>query len=157
MKKYYKLVILLLFFSAVYSQQESENFYVSKAWEGQGDEWSDVIFKPAIIISANTEGALKIVNNSFLYGLCGGKAKFSDKNGYNSAELASPRMILTRTDEKGVLNTTYEGMLVFQSDGNYFSTSIQYTLLIEKNKIVGLKIHKKGDDKEYAFGLVPKV
>ncbi|MWB95822.1 hypothetical protein GON26_15760 [Flavobacterium sp. GA093] len=155
MKNYYALFLLLFTISANYAQQTPQNLFVDKAWVNESEEWSDFQYSGQIVVSTTTEaGSLRITNYDFLYDFCDGRAKFSNKNTYTSAEFTSPRKIKTQTDKQGVVNSTYEGMLVFQKDNDYYSVVAVITIL-EKGSILGLKMHVKDASKEYAFSFKP--
>jgi hypothetical protein len=155
MKNYYKLIILLLFVSTNYAQQSSDNLYVDKAWVNEFEEWSDFKFSGQIIISPTAEeGSLRIANYDFLYDFCEGKAKFSNKNSYSTAEFSHPRKVKEVTDKQGIINKTYEGTLIFQNGNDYYSVIAVVTIL-EKSSIIGVKMHLKDNLREYAFSFKP--
>ncbi|MGO4773417.1 hypothetical protein ACEN2I_17285 [Flavobacterium sp. W22_SRS_FK3] len=159
MKKYYALLLLLFSVSINYAQQTSETLIVDKAWLNESEEWSDYNYSGKIIFSINAnneEGSLSISNYDFLYDFCGGKPKFSNKASYNNAEFSHPRKILASTDKQGVVNSTYEGTLIFQLDKDYYSVIAVITLLEKGGNILGAKMHLKDSNrKEYAFSLKP--
>lgn len=159
MKNFYTLFFLLLFVSANYAQQSPQTLIVDKAWVNDAEEWSDFKYSGQIVFSTNPtgeEGSLRIGNYDFLYDFCDGKAKFANKATYSAAEFAHPRKISATTDKQGVVNTTYEGTLIFQSDKDYYSV-IAVVILLEKNgNILGVKMHPKGENnREYAFSTKP--
>jgi hypothetical protein len=158
MKKYY-ILLLLFSLSINYAQQTSETLIVDKAWLNESEEWSDFDYSGKIIFSINAnseEGSLRIGNYDFLYDLCEGKPKFSNKAAYNSAEFLHPRKISSSTDKQGVVNSTYEGTLIFQLDKDYYSVIAIVTLLEKGGNILGAKMHLKDSNrKEYAFSLKP--
>ncbi|MCV9930040.1 hypothetical protein OIU83_20435 [Flavobacterium sp. LS1R49] len=157
MKNYYKLIILLFFASATYGQQASENLYVDKAWVNEYEEWSDFKYAGQIIISPTTEdGSLRISNFDFLYDFCDGKAKFANKNSYTTAQFSHPRKIKSTTDKQGIVNSTYEGTLIFQNGNDYYSVIAVVTIL-DKGSIIGVKMHLKDNLKEYAFSFKPGI
>lgn len=158
MKKLYTLLLLLFVVSANYAQQTSQTFYADKAWVNESEEWSDFEYSGKIIFSTSTstEGSLRIGNYDFLYDLCDGKAKFSNKATYSSAEFAHPRKVSAQTDKQGVVNSTYEGTLIFQSDKDYYSVIAIVTILEKNGNTLGVKMHLKDNTKkEYAFSLKP--
>jgi hypothetical protein len=161
MKKYYTLFLLFLFVTISYAQQSQSatTLVVDKAWLNEDEEWTDFNYSGQIVFStipSNEEGSLRIGNYDFLYDLCNGEAKFSNKATYSSAEFSHPRKVSAKTDKQGVVNTTYEGTLIFQSDRDYYSIIAIVTILDKGGSILGIKIHSKDNDrKEYAFSLKP--
>jgi hypothetical protein len=155
MNNFYKLIVLLLFTSATYGQQATDNLYVDKAWVNEFEEWSDFKFAGQIIISPTPEeGSLRIANYDFLYDFAEGKAKFSNRQSYATAEFSHPRKIKTTTDKQGIVNSTYEGTLIFQNGNDYYSVIAVVTIL-DKGNIIGIKMHLKDNSKEYAFSFKP--
>ncbi|MEL1252818.1 hypothetical protein AAEO57_03450 [Flavobacterium sp. DGU38] len=156
MKKFYVL-FLVLFSLNVNAQQISETLIVDKAWVNDSGEWSDYSYAGKIVFSINNNqenGSLRIGNYDFLYDFCEGRAKFSNKATYSSAEFSHPRKISAQTDKQGVLNTTYEGTLIFQGDNDYYSVIAIVTLLEKGGNYLGAKMHiKDNNGKEYAFSL----
>ena len=159
MKKYYILFLLLLSVSINYAQRSTETLIVAKAWLNDSEEWSDYNYsgKIVFVISGNNEeGSLRIGNYDFLYDFCQGKANFSNKAAYNTAEFSHPRKISASTDKQGVVNSTYEGTLIFQLDKDYYSVIAIVTLLEKGGSILGAKMHLKDSNRrEYAFSLKP--
>jgi hypothetical protein len=157
MKNFYTL-FLLLFFVAV-NAQGPRTVIVDKAWLNESEEWSDFTYAGQIVFSTNPnaeEGTLRIGNYDFLYDFCEGKAKFANKATYSAAEFSHPRKLSVTTDKQGVVNTTYEGTLVFQADKDYYSVIAVVTLLEKSGSILGVKMHLKDNDRrEYAFSLKP--
>lgn len=157
MKNYYALFLLLFFVSVGYAQ--SKNVVVDKAWVSESEEWSDFQYSGKIIFSINPNeapGTLRIGNYDFLYDFIEGKAKFTVKSTYSSAEFSNPRKLSASTDKQGVLNTTYEGTLIFQSDRDYYSVIAVVTILEKNDNVLGVKMHlKENDRKEYAFSTKP--
>jgi hypothetical protein len=156
MKNYYALFLLLFFVSVNYAQQ-SETLIVDKAWINDSEEWSDFKYAGQIVFSTNAtaeEGSLRIGNYDFLYDICDGKAKFSNKATYSAAEFSHPRKLTVTTDKQGVVNSTYEGTLIFQSGKDYYSVIAIVTILEKNGNTLGLKMHlKESNKKEYAFSL----
>jgi len=159
MKKYYILFLLLFSVSINYAQQSSETLIVDKAWLNESEEWSDYSYSGKIVFSINSkneEGSLRIGNYDFLYDFCDGKAKFSNKATYSTADFSHPRKLSAQSDKQGVLNSTYEGTLIFQSDKDYYSVIAIVTLLEKGGNLLGVKMHIKDNNrKEYAFSLKP--
>ena len=153
MMKHYKLFILLFFCSLGYSQQVLQDLYVSKAYVGVNDEWSQANYGSKILINANTDGKIKITNYEFLNDFTDGKAKLQDVGGLNSAEFSYPQKVKTKTDQKGITNITFEGVFIFQLVNSVYSVSSRVTMLVYQDDIVGLKIKENGRSKEYAFSL----
>lgn len=157
MKNYYALFLLLFFVTVGYAQ--SKNVVVDKAWVSESEEWSDFQYSGKIIFSINPNeapGTLRIGNYDFLYDFVEGKAKFTVKSTYSSAEFSNPRKLSASTDKQGVLNTTYEGTLIFQSDRDYYSVIAVVTILEKNDNVLGVKMHlKENDRKEYAFSTKP--
>ncbi|MCD0468124.1 hypothetical protein [Flavobacterium sp. JAS] len=157
MKNFYAL-LLLLFVSVNYAQQ-GQTLIADKAWVNESEEWSDFQYSGQIVFSTNgqsEEGTLRVGNYDFLYDFCEGKAKFSNKATYSAAEFAHPRKISSQTDKQGVLNSTYEGALIFQSDKDYYSIMAIVTILEKGGNIIGVKMRLKDGNnnrKEYAFSL----
>lgn len=159
MKKYYLLLLLLFSVSMNYAQLSSETLIVDKAWLNESEEWSDYSYSGKIVFSINSkneEGSLRIGNYDFLYDFCDGKAKFSNKATYSTADFSHPRKLSAQSDKQGVLNSTYEGTLIFQSDKDYYSVIAIVTLLEKGGNLLGVKMHIKDNNrKEYAFSLKP--
>ncbi|PXY45198.1 hypothetical protein [Flavobacterium hydrophilum] len=159
MKKYYILLLLLFSVAPNYAQQGTETLIVDKAWLNESEEWSDYSYSGKIVFSVNSkneEGSLRIGNYDFLYDFCEGKAKFSNKATYSTADFSHPRKLAAQSDKQGVLNSTYEGTLIFQSDNDYYSVIAIVTLLEKGGNLIGLKMHiKDSSTKEYAFSLKP--
>ncbi|AOC94431.1 hypothetical protein BB050_01300 [Flavobacterium anhuiense] len=158
MRNFYAL--FLLFFISAVNAQQGQTLFADKAWVNESEEWSDFQYSGQIIFSTNgktEEGALRIGNYDFLYDLCGGKAKFANKATYSSADFSHPRKISAQTDKQGILNSTYEGALIFQSDKDYYSVISLVTILEKGGNIIGVKMRlKDGNQKEYAFSLKEK-
>lgn len=159
MKKYYKFFILLFSVSVNYAQLSSETLIVDKAWLNDSEEWSDYSYSGKIVFSVNSnseEGSLRVGNYDFLYDFCEGKAKFSNKATYSTADFSHPRKIAAQTDKQGVLSSTYEGTLIFQADKDYYAVIAIVTLLEKGGNLLGVKMHMKDNSrKEYAFSLKP--
>lgn len=160
MKKLYALFLLLFCISVNHAQQSSQTLVVDKAWINESEEWSDFQYSGQIVFattSSNEEGSLRIGNYDFLYDLSDGKGKFVNKATYSTAEFARPRKIQVKTDKQGVINSTYEGTLVFQSDKDYYSVTAILTLLEKGGTMLGVKMRlKDSTKKEYAFSLKQK-
>jgi len=158
MKKFYTLFVFLFFAIAGYAQQAAptQNYYVSKAWVNEAEEWAFYEYEGQIVVSTTPqEGSIKITNRNFLFDFCNGAAKFADKNSYSNAEFTNPVKISTKTDKQGVVNTTYEGKLVFSSGEDYYFVLAVITIL-DKGDLVGLKIKAKNkNNREYAFTFKP--
>jgi hypothetical protein len=159
MKNYYALFLLLFFVSANYAQQTTQTLIVDKAWVNDSEEWSDFTYSGQIVFSTNAnaeEGTLRIGNYDFLYDFAEGKAKFANKATYSAAEFAHPRKLSVTTDKQGVVNSTYEGTLIFQSDKDYYSVIAIVTILEKSGNTLGVKMHLKDNTrKEFAFSLKP--
>jgi hypothetical protein len=159
MKNYYALFLLLFYVSVNYAQQTTQTLIVDKAWLNESEEWSDFKYAGQIVFSTNTndeEGSLRIGNYDFLYDFCDGKAKFSNKATYSAAQFTHPRKLSVTTDKQGVVNSTYEGTLVFQSDKDYYSVIALVTILEKNGNVLGVKMRQKeGNKKEYAFSTKP--
>ncbi|BFM43236.1 hypothetical protein CFS9_18770 [Flavobacterium sp. CFS9] len=157
MKKFYSLFLLLFCVSVNYAQQTTQTLVVDKAWLNDSEEWSDFKYTGQIVFSTNAneeEGSLRIGNYDFLYDICGGKAKFANKATYSVAQFSHPRKVSVTTDKQGVMNSTYEGTLVFQSDKDYYSVIAIVTILEKNGNTLGVKMHlKEGSKKEYAFSI----
>lgn len=149
----------MFFVSASYAQQNITNLVVDKAYLNEAEEWSDFTYSGKIVFSTNSneeEGTLRIGNYDFLYDFCDGKAKFANKATYSSAQFSHPRKVSVSTDKQGVVNSTYEGTLVFQADRDYYSVIAIVTLLEKNGYILGVKMRQKeGNKKEYAFSTKP--
>lgn len=156
MKNYYALLLLLFFVSVNYAQQ-GQTLVADKAWLNESEEWSDFQYSGQVVFSTTgvgEEGTFRIGNYDFLYDFCEGKAKFSNKATYSAAEFAHPRKVSAQTDKQGVLNSTYEGTLIFQSDKDYYSVMAVVTILEKGGNILGVKMRlKEGNRREYAFSL----
>ncbi|WP_426486672.1 hypothetical protein [Flavobacterium sp. 2] len=158
MKHYYTLFLLLFFVSVNYAQQ-AQTLIVDKAWVNEAEEWSDFKFSGQIVFNTSTtneEGSLRIGNYDFLYDFAEGKAKFANKATYSTAEFSHPRKVSVTTDKQGVVNSTYEGTLIFQGDRDYYSVIAVVTLLEKGGTTLGVKMHLKDNaQKEYAFSIKP--
>ncbi|MRX66459.1 hypothetical protein SAMN06265349_102356 [Flavobacterium resistens] len=158
MKHYYTLFLLLFFVSVNYAQQ-AQTLIVDKAWVNEAEEWSDFKFSGQIVFNTSTtneEGSLRIGNYDFLYDFAEGKAKFANKATYSTAEFSHPRKVSVTTDKQGVVNSTYEGTLIFQGDRDYYSVIAVVTLLEKGGTMLGVKMHLKDNaQKEYAFSIKP--
>lgn len=158
MKKYY-ILLLLFSFLTNHAQKTIETLIVDKAWLNESEEWSDFRYAGKIVFSINSndeKGSLRIGNYDFLYDFCDGKAKFANKATYSAAEFSHPRKISSSTDKQGVLNSTYEGTLIFQADNDYYSVIAIVTLLEKGGNVLGVKMRLKDRNrKEYAFSLKP--
>ena len=158
MKNFYALVLLMLLVQANYAQS-TQTLIVDKAWLNEEEEWSDFTYAGQIVFTTNAnaeEGSLRIGNYDFLYDFCDGKAKFANKATYSAAQFAHPRKISATTDKQGVINSTYEGTLIFQSDKDYYSVIAIVTILEKGGNILGVKMRQKeGNKKEYAFSTKP--
>ncbi len=157
MRNFYALFLLLFFVSVSHAQQTGETLIVDKAWVNEAEEWSDFQYTGQIVFSKNSageEGSLRIVNYDFLFDFSGGKAKFANKATYGTADFSHPRKVQVQTDKQGVVNSTYEGTLIFQSDKDYYSVIALVTLLEKGGNTIGVKMHLKDNNrKEYAFSL----
>ena len=149
----------MFFVSASYAQRNVTTLVVDKAYLNEAEEWSDFTYSGKIVFSTNSneeEGTLRIGNYDFLYDFCDGKAKFANKATYSSAQFSHPRKVSVSTDKQGVVNSTYEGTLVFQADRDYYSVIAIVTLLEKNGYILGVKMRQKeGNKKEYAFSTKP--
>ena len=155
MNHFYKL-LFLLFLTVTYGQNANETYSVDKAWLNESEEWTDFNYQGKIIISTTAEeGGLRISNYDFLYDFCEGRAKFSNKATYSSAEFLRPRKITTTKDKQGIANITYEGTLIFQSDKDYYSVIAVITILEKNDNLLGLKMHLKDKSREFAFTFKP--
>lgn len=157
MKKFYSLLLLLFFVTVNYGQNKT--VIVDKAWVNEAEEWNDFPYAGRIVFSINPNdapGTLRVGNYDFLFDLVEGKGKFSNKATYSSAEFSHPRKVSATTDKQGVLNSTYEGTLIFQSDKDYYSVIAIVTILEKGESILGVKMHLKDNSrKEYAFSTKP--
>jgi hypothetical protein len=158
MKNFYALFLMLFLVTANYAQQTPQTLIVDKAWVSDAEEWSDFEYSGKIVFNTSTgeEGSLKIGNYDFLYDFAEGKAKFANKATYSTADFAHPRKVSATTDKQGVVNSTYEGTLIFQSDRDYYSVIAVITLLEKSGNILGVKMHlKENKRREYAFSVKP--
>ncbi|SEN55135.1 hypothetical protein SAMN05444671_1810 [Flavobacterium sp. CF108] len=157
MKKFYTLFLLVFFVSGIYAQNKT--VVVDKAWISEAEEWSDFTYSGKIVFSINpadAPGTLSIGNYDFLYDFVDGKGKFANKATYSSAQFSNPRKVSATTDKQGVLNSTYEGTLIFQSDRDYYSVVAVITILEKSDTILGVKMRlKESNGKEYAFSTKP--
>ncbi|GAA3763354.1 hypothetical protein [Flavobacterium ginsengiterrae] len=157
MKKFYALFLLLFYVTANYAQNKT--IVVDKAWVSESEEWSDFTYSGKIVFSINPNdvpGTLSIGNYDFLYDFVDGKGKFANKATYSAAQFSNPRKISSSTDKQGVLNSTYEGTLIFQSDRDYYSVIAVITILEKSDSVLGVKMRlKEGNRKEYAFSTKP--
>ena len=70
MKKFYTLFVFLFFAIAGYAQQAAptQNYYVSKAWVNEAEEWAFYEYEGQIVVSTTPqEGSIKITNRNFLF------------------------------------------------------------------------------------------
>ena len=156
MKYFYKLLFLLFVTGVSYGQKATATYAVDKAWLNESEEWSDFTYQGKIMVSTTAEeGGLRIANYDFLYDFCEGRAKFSNKASYSSAEFSHPRKISSTTDKQGIANLTYEGTLIFQSEKDYYSVIAVITILEKNDSLLGLKMHLKDKTREYAFSFKP--
>ena len=159
MKNLYALFLLFFAVTANYAQQTSQTLVVDKAWISDSEEWSDFKYAGKIIFSTTgggEEGSLRIGNYDFLMDFCDGKARFSNRATYSAAEFSHPRKVSSQLDKQNVLNTTYEGTLIFESGKDYYSVIVLVTLLQKNDKILGVKMRSKDNNrKEYAFSVKP--
>ena len=159
MKNFYALILLFLAFGTSYAQTGIKTSVVNKAYFGESEEWTDYSYKGKIVFSSNSneqEGRLRIGNFDFLSDLCEGKAKFADKATYSTAEFLGPRKMSVTTDKQGVVNSTYEGNLVFQGERDYYSIVTIITLLEKNGNLVGVKVYAKDNPaRVFAFGVIP--
>lgn len=157
MKKLYTLFLLLFFVTVNYAQNKT--VIADRAWVNESEEWTDFSYAGQIVFSINPNeqpGSLRIGNYDFLYDFVEGKGKFSNKATYSSAAFSNPRKVSATTDKQGVLNTTYEGTLIFQSDKDYYSVIAIVTLLEKDDNVLGVKMRlKEGNRREYAFSTKP--
>lgn len=157
MKNFYALLLLLFFATANYAQNKT--VVVDKAWISEAEEWSDFTYSGKIVFSINPNdvpGTLTIGNYDFLYDFVDGKGKFANKTTYSSAQFMNPRKVSVTTDKQGVLNSTYEGTLIFQSDRDYYSVVAVVTILEKNDYVLGVKMRlKESNGKEYAFSTKP--
>ncbi|QSW91005.1 MULTISPECIES: hypothetical protein [Flavobacterium] len=157
MKNFYALFILL--FVAAGSYAQNKTVVVDKAWVNESEEWSDFTYSGKIVFSINPNdppGTLSIGNYDFLYDFVEGKGKFANKTTYSSAQFLNPRKVSVTTDKQGVLNSTYEGTLIFQSDRDYYSVIAVVTILEKNDSVLGVKMRlKESNRKEYAFSTKP--
>lgn len=155
MNNFYKIIVAVLFTTICYGQRTAENLYVDKAWVNNGEEWSSFGYQGQIVVSTTAEeGNARITNYDFLRDLCESRANFSDKTTYTSAKFENKRKVSSQTDKKGIVSSIYEGVLIFQSGSDYYSTFVVLTFL-EKGYVVGLKVKEKNNNKEYAFSFKP--
>jgi hypothetical protein len=157
MKNYYALFLLLFTVSINYAQQASQTLVVDKAWVSQAEEWGNFEYSGQIVFiipNNGEEGSLKIGNYDFLYDFSQGRGQFANKATYSTADFTHPVKITTQTNKQGVVNSTYEGLLTFQSEKDYYSVKAIITLLEKNGNILGVKMHLKDSNrKEYAFSL----
>lgn len=157
MKKFYTLFLLLFFVAGSYAQ--SKTVVVDKAWVSEAEEWSDFTYSGKIVFSINPNdppGTLSIGNYDFLYDFVDGRGKFSNRATYSSAQFSNPRKVSVTTDKQGVLNSTYEGTLIFQSDKDYYAVVAVVTILEKSDSVLGVKMRlKESNRKEYAFSTKP--
>lgn len=155
MLKFFKIVVVLLFFSNMNSQTLTGEFVGDKTWELENGEWSDVIYGVYAIPVTLTSGAFTITDYNFLRAMSGGRISLSNVNGYDSAEMKNPEFIDTK-DGDGMKFINYKGLLQFNSrkEGQYLS--IKYSIIIKDKKVFGLRIDPDGSRKAYMIRLMPK-
>lgn len=108
------------------------------------------------LIVIKKKAALELVIMIFYMIFVPVKQSLQIKLTYNTAEFSHPRKISVTTDKQGVVNSTYEGTLIFELDKDYYSVIVIVTLLEKGGNILGAKMHlKENNRKEYAFSLKP--
>lgn len=153
MKKLYLLIVLFFCFSKNYGQEPLQDAYVSKTLINIDDEWNELNFSAMIDVSSNRQGQLKITNAEFLTELSNGKAIMLDKSAFNSAEFNSQILTKSKTEKNGLLNSTFEGKLVFKTYEGSYSPTVKVVFIINQADIIGLKILNKDNSKEFALNL----
>ncbi|MFB9078379.1 hypothetical protein ACFFLS_16260 [Flavobacterium procerum] len=156
MKKFYTL-LLSIFMVSVGSAQ-IKTFVADKAWVNEAEEWSDFQYAGKIVFSFNPNdeaGSVRIGNYDFLYDFVEGRGKLA-KASYSSAAFSHPKKIASNTDKQGILNSTYEGTLIFQAGTDYYSVIAVVTILEKDDNVLGVQMRlKENKRKEFAFSTKP--
>jgi hypothetical protein len=157
MKKFYTVLLSIFLVSVSYGQ--SKTFIVDKAWVNEAEEWADFAYAGKIVFSVNPNdepGSLRIGNYDFLYDFVEGRGKLSNKAVYSTAAFSHPKKITEATDKQGILNSTYEGTLIFQSDKDYYSVVAVVTIMEKDDNILGVQMRlKENKRREFAFSTKP--
>lgn len=152
MKKIY-LLITLLCLCKIYAQEPIQEAYVKKTYVNVDEEWTEINFSKMIDIWSNRAGQLKISNAEFLKELSGGKANMLDDSAYVTAEFSGQVQTKTKTDNRGLLNITYEGKLVFKTREGAYAPNAVVVFIINQADVIGLKILNKENRKEMVVDL----
>ena len=140
-----------------YGQEPIQEAYVTRTFvNADGETWSEINFSAMVNVSSNRLGQLKISNAEFLTELSSGKAKMLDNSAYTTAEFTGQILTKTKTDKKGLVNTTFEGKLIFKTFEGSYSANAVITFIINQADVIGLKILNKENRKEMAVDLVLK-
>ncbi|MGL5113256.1 MAG: hypothetical protein ACRC6O_11515 [Flavobacterium sp.] len=153
MKKQYLFLVLLLAFYKNYGQELIQEAFVKNAYVAVDGEWQNTSFKSPIMVFSNRLGYLKITGAEFLIQFSGDKAQMEENTAYNSALLTSQEQIKTRTEKNGLVNTTYEGKLVFKTIDGVYSPDILVVYTINQADVLRLAISNKKNNKEYILDL----
>ena len=152
MKKIY-LLITLLFLCKTFAQEPIQEAYVKKTYVNVDEEWTQINFSKMIDVWSNRTGQLKISNAEFLKELSGGKADMLDNSAYVTAEFSAQIQTKSKTDNRGLLNVTYEGKLIFKTHNGVYTPNAVIVFIINKADVIGLKILNKENRKEMVVDL----
>lgn len=153
MKKQYLFFILLFAICKNYGQELIQEAHVKNAYVSVDGEWQNTSFKTPIHIFSNRLGHLKIIGAEFLVELSGNKAKMEENTAYDSAEFTSQEMIKSKSEKNGLVNTTYDGKLVFKTIDGVYSPDVSVVYTINQADILRLSISNKKNSKEYILDL----
>ena len=149
MIKILRLILITLSFMNLYSQKISGNYIVSGVIyrAGDGNYRSNFIYD--IFVSLDTKGNLKITSYQFL-------SVLSDEKFFaETAEIKNPHFNREKLTSNGIKGISYYGDIVNTKNGNYSFISVNFTVLVLENEIVGMYINKSHGNKEYLLMLKP--
>lgn len=153
MKKQYLILLFLLSGFVNYGQELIQEAFVKRAYVAVDGEWQDTSFSTPVEIFSNRLGHLKIKGAEFLIQLSGEKAKMLENSAYNTAELSSQVLAKTKNEKNGLVNTTYEGKLIFKTMDGVYTPNVAVVYTINQADVVRLKISNLKNNKEYILDL----
>jgi hypothetical protein len=153
MKKKYLIIVLFLIFAKSYGQEPIQEAYVSRTLLNFEEGWIEKNYSKMVNISSNRKGQLKIDNAEFLTELSGGKAKMLESSAYTTAVFMDQILTKEKEDKNGLLNITYEGVLIFKTFEGMYKPNAKVTFIINKADVIGIKIYNKDSSLEYLFSL----
>lgn len=149
MIKILRLILITLSFTNLYSQKISGNYIVTGVTyrAGDGNYRSNFIYD--IFVSLDTKGNLKITSYQFL-------SVLSDEKFFaETAEIKNPHFNREKLNTNGIKGISYYGDIVNTKNGNYSFISVNFTVLVLENEIVGMYINKSHGNKKYLLMLKP--